>query len=153
MIRHAHGSGTSKNPVMPALRRAQDEPGTCPGRDPEVDKLLNRDFPLGVPSGLFGCWWAIFGVFPVSSSRIASYSFVSQQKIHSKSSPTIIPNPDGKSRLKIQKDWIPARASARFILSPSKGRNDEICGFLEIARSECPFNGVFLIVLLESAHQ
>ena len=42
-------------------------------------------------------------------------------------------DPEVGKLLKIPKDWIPARASARFILSPSKGRNDEICGFLEVA--------------------
>ncbi len=38
-------------------------------------------------------------------------------------------DPEVGELLKIQKDWIPARASARFI--QSKGRNDEICGFLD----------------------
>ena len=65
--------------------------------------IFNRDFPLGVPSGLFRpslvTARTIFGAFPVSSSRISSYSFVSQQKAHSKNSPAIIPNPNGKSRL------------------------------------------------------
>ncbi len=50
-------------------------------REPRATHEICR---LGVPSGLFGCLRPIFGVFPVSSSRIARYSFVSQQKIHSK---------------------------------------------------------------------